>query len=304
MTARGGLEETKMGISIRTNFSSLDAQRNLGSSQMDLDSSMRKLSSGYRITRAADDAAGLAISEKLRSKVTGTNQAIRNASDGISLIQTTEGALGEIGNIIQRTRELAVQASNGTLAAADLVAIGKEVGQLRSEIGAIASRTKFNGISLLGGAGNPADVTLQVGSDNADQLTVALSNFSIGTGSGLASFSIRMNSFATMTGATTGSYSGVLGTGAGGLLALSDSALALVNNKRADLGATQNRLERDIAVQQVASANLDQANSRIRDVDVASETAKMTKSNILMQAGVSVLAQANQGPQMALKLLG
>ena len=293
-----------MGISIRTNFSSLDAQRNLGASQNELDGSMRKLSSGYRITRAADDAAGLAISEKLRSKVTGTNQAIRNASDGISLIQTTEGALGEIGNIVQRTRELAVQASNGTLAAADLVAIGKEVGQLRSEIGAIASRTKFNGISLLGGSANPTDVTLQVGSDNADQLTVALSNFSIGTGSGLASFSIRMNSFAVMTGATTGSYSGVLGTGAGGLLALADSALALVNNKRADLGATQNRLERDIAVQQVASANLDQANSRIRDVDVASETAKMTKSNILMQAGVSVLAQANQGPQMALKLLG
>ena len=293
-----------MGISIRTNFSSLDAQRNLGASQNELDGSMRKLSSGYRITRAADDAAGLAISEKLRSKVTGTNQAIRNASDGISLIQTTEGALGEIGNIVQRTRELAVQASNGTLAAADLVAIGKEVGQLRSEIGAIASRTKFNGISLLGGSANPTDVTLQVGSDNADQLTVALSNFTIGTGSGLASFSIRMNSFAVMTGATTGSYSGVLGTGSGGLLALADSALALVNNKRADLGATQNRLERDIAVQQVASANLDQANSRIRDVDVASETAKMTKSNILMQAGVSVLAQANQGPQMALKLLG
>ena len=294
-----------MGISIRTNFSSLDAQRNLYGSQGDLDNSMRKLSSGYRITRASDDAAGLAISEKMRSKVTGTNQAIRNASDGISLIQTAEGALGEIGNIIQRTRELAVQASNGTLAASDLVAIGKEVGQLRSEIGAIASRTKFNGISLLGGAANPTDVTLQVGSDNGDQLVVALSNFSIGTGSGLASFSIRMNSFAVMTGTTTGSFTaGVLAPGAGGILALADAALALVNNKRADLGATQNRLERDIAVQQIASANLDQANSRIRDVDVASETAKMTKSNILMQAGVSVLAQANQGPQMALKLLG
>jgi flagellin len=294
-----------MGISIRTNFSSLDAQRNLYGSQNELDGSMRKLSSGYRITRASDDAAGLAISEKLRSKVTGTNQAIRNASDGISLIQTAEGALGEIGNIIQRTRELAVQASNGTLAAADLVAIGKEVGQLRSEIGAIASRTKFNGIALLGGTGNPTDVTLQVGSDNGDQLLVTLSNFSIGAGSGLASFSIRMNSFAVMTGSTTASFTGgVLAPGAGGILALADAALALVNNKRADLGATQNRLERDIAVQQITSANLDQANSRIRDVDVASETAKMTKSNILMQAGVSVLAQANQGPQMALKLLG
>jgi flagellin len=293
-----------MGINLRTNVSSLDAQRNLSSSQNELDGSMRKLSSGYRITRAADDAAGMAISEKLRSKVTGTNQAIRNASDGISLIQTAEGALGEIGNIIQRTRELAVQASNGTLAASDLVAIGKEMGALRSEIGAIASRTKFNGISLLGGATNPTDVTLQVGADNADQMLVTLSNFSIGTGSGLASFSIRMNSFAVMTGSTTGSYSGVLGTGNTGLLALADAALALVNTKRADLGASQNRLERDIAVQQVTSTNLDQATSRIRDVDVAAETARMTKANILLQAGVSVLAQANQQPQLALKLLG
>jgi len=288
-------------MSIRTNYSSLDAQRNLGSSQGELDASMRKLSSGYRITRAADDAAGLAISEKLRSKVTGTNQAVRNANDGISLIQTAEGALGEIGNIIQRTRELTVQASNGTLAAADLKAIGKEIGQLRTEIGAIASRTKFNGLSLLG---TSSTLTLQVGSDNADQMTVGLSNFSIGAGSGLASFSIRMNSFAVMTGSTTGSYSGVLGTGAGGILALADAALALVNSKRADLGAVQNRLEHDISVQQVTADNLDQSNSRIRDVDVASETAKMTKANILMQAGVSVLAQANQQPQMALKLLG
>jgi len=291
-----------MGMSIRTNYSSLDAQRNLGSSQGELDSSMRKLSSGYRITRAADDAAGLAISEKLRSKVIGTNQSVRNANDGISLIQTAEGALGEIGNIIQRTRELSVQASNGTLAAADLKAIGKEIGQLRTEIGAIASRTKFNGLALLGGTSST--LTLQVGADNGDQMSVGLSNFSIGTGSGLASFSIRMNSFAVMTGTTTGSYSGVLGTGAGGMLALADAALALVNSKRADLGSVQNRLEHDIAVQQVAADNLDQANSRIRDVDVASETAKMTKANILMQAGVSVLAQANQQPQMALKLLG
>jgi len=289
-------------ISVRTNYASLDGQRNLSASQGELDNSMRKLSSGYRITRAADDAAGLAISEKLRSKVIGTNQSVRNANDGISLIQTAEGALGEIGNIIQRTRELSVQASNGTLAAADLKAIGKEIGQLRTEIGAIASRTKFNGLALLGGTSST--LTLQVGADNGDQMSVGLSNFSIGTGSGLASFSIRMNSFAVMTGTTTGSYSGVLGTGAGGMLALADAALALVNSKRADLGSVQNRLEHDIAVQQVAADNLDQANSRIRDVDVASETAKMTKANILMQAGVSVLAQANQQPQMALKLLG
>jgi len=157
-------------------------------------------------------------------------------------------------------------------------------------------------VSLIGGTSST--LTLQVGADAGDQMTVALSNFSIGTGSGLASFSIRMNSFAVMTGSTTGSYSGVLGTGTGGLLALADAALALVNTKRADLGASQNRLEHDMAVQQTTADNLDQALSRIKDVDVASETAKMTKANILMQAGVSVLAQANQQPQMALKLLG
>jgi len=288
-------------LSIRTNYSSLDAQRNLTGTQGELDGSMRKLSSGYRITRASDDAAGLAVSEKLRSKVAGTNQAVRNAADGISLIQTAEGALGEIGNIIQRTRELAVQASNGTLAASDLKAIGKEVGQLRSEIGAIAGRTKFNGISLLSAN---ATATMQVGADAGDQLAVALSNFSITGTAALASFAIKMNSFATITGTTTGSYSGIISTANTGLLALADAALTLVNTKRADLGASQNRLERDVAVQQITATNLDQASSRIRDVDVAAETAKMTKSNILMQAGISVLSQANQGPQMALKLLG
>jgi flagellin len=292
-------------LSIRTNATSLVAQNHLASAQFDVEVSTRRLSSGYRISRASDDAAGLAISEKLRSLVLGTNQGVRNASDGISLIQTAEGALGEIGNIIQRTRELAVQASNGTLAAADLVAIGKEVGQLRSEIGAIASRTKFNGIALLGGTGNPTDVTLQVGADRGDQMLVTLSNFSIGAGSGLASFSIRMNSFAVMTGSTTTSFTnGVLAPGAGGILALADAALALVNNKRADLGAAQNRLEHDIAVQSVEAQQHAASESRVRDVDVASETARLTRSNIILQAGVSMLAQANQMPQMALKLLG
>jgi len=290
-----------MGLSIKTNISSVAAQRNLSVSQQNVDNAMRKLSSGYRITRASDDAAGLAISEKLISKVNGTNQAVRNASDGISMVQTAEGALTEIGNIVQRVRELAVQASNGTLAASDLKAIGKEMGQLRSEIGAIASRTKFNGTSLVS---SNATVTLQVGSDAADQMTIGLSNFGTAAGSALGSFASSVNSFATITGATVGSYSGVLSSASTGLLALSDAALDLVNTKRSDLGAVQNRLEHDIAVQQVAAENLSQANSRIRDVDVAAETAAMTKNNILMQAGISVLAQANQMPEMALKLLG
>lgn len=289
-----------MGLSIRTNASSNSAQRNLYSTQNLLDSSMRKLSSGYRITRAADDAAGLAISEKLLSKINGTNQAVRNASDGISLVQTAEAALSEVGNIVQRVRDLAVQASNGTLSASDLKSIGKEIGQLRSEIGSISSRTKFNGTSLLSAN---STVTLQVGSDSGDQMTISLSNFGTSAGSALGSFASSMNSFATITGNTVGSYSGVLSSGATGLLSLADSALDLVNAKRSDFGAVQNRLEHDIAVQQLTAENLSQANSRIRDVDVAAETANMTKNNILMQAGVSVLAQANQSPALALKLL-
>jgi len=290
-----------MGLSIKTNVSSLEAQSALFFNQKSLDNAMRKLSSGYRITRAADDAAGLAISEKLKAEINGTNQAIRNAGDGISLVQTAEGALSEVGNIVQRVRELAVQATNGTLAASDLQAIGKEMGQLRSEISAISSRTKFNGTSLLSAN---STITLQVGSNAGDQLSIALSNFGVGAGSALTSFAASLNSFATITGNSVSSYSTVLGTGATGLLSLADAALNKINSKRSDLGAVQNRLDHDISVQQIAAENLSQANSRIRDVDVAAETANMTKANILMQAGVSVLAQANQMPQLALKLLG
>jgi flagellin len=290
-----------MGLSIKTNVSSLEAQSALFFNQKSLDSSMRKLSSGYRITRAADDAAGLAISEKLKAEINGTNQAVRNAGDGISLVQTAEGALSEVGNIVQRARELAVQATNGTLAASDLQAIGKEMGQLRSEISAISSRTKFNGTSLLSAN---STITLQVGSNAGDQLSIALSNFGVGAGSALTSFAASLNSFATITGNSVSSYATVLSTGATGLLSLADAALNKINAKRSDLGAVQNRLDHDISVQQTAAENLSQANSRIRDVDVAAETANMTKASILMQAGVSVLAQANQMPQMALKLLG
>jgi flagellin len=290
-----------MSLSIKTNVSSLESQSALSFNQKSLNNSMRKLASGYRITRAADDAAGLAISEKLKAEINGTNQAVRNAGDGISLVQTAEGALSEVGNIVQRARELAVQASNGTLAASDLQAIGKEMGQLRAEVAAISSRTKFNGTSLLSAN---STVTLQVGSNSGDQLSIALSNFGVGAGSALTSFAASLNSFATITGNSVASYAAVLGTGASGLLSLADAALNKINAKRSDLGAVQNRLEHDITVQTIAAENLSQANSRIRDVDVAAETANMTKANILMQAGISVLAQANQMPQMALKLLG
>jgi flagellin len=285
-------------LSIRTNFSSLDAQRNLMHSQNDVDSSMRKLSSGYRITRAADDAAGLAISEKMKAEITGTNQAIRNANDGISLIQTAEGGLGEIGAIVQRVRQLAVQAGNGTLTYTDHEAIEKEMAALSNEISAIANRTKFNGVSLL--SGNPASVLFQVGSDTGagNSLSVNLSSFD--TTGVLASFAQAISLYSQA--ASTNRVSAAAGSN--GLIDAADAALGYINSKRADFGASQNRLEHTISVQSVAAENMSAAESRIRDVDVAAETAKMAKSNILMQAGVSVLAQANQLPQLALKLLG
>jgi len=292
-----------MAITMRTNFSSLDAQRNLSHNQNAVDNSMRKLASGYRITRAADDAAGLAISEKMRAQVTGTNQAIRNANDGISLIQTAEGGLSEMQNIVQRMRELAVQASNGTLVTADHAAINQELTQINSEINSIADRTKFNGITLLGGEGST--VTLQVGADNGQTLDVSLSSFSTATGDSLEDLGVAVGSYTTLAtdGATTAGVGSFIAN-ASKLISAADDALKLISNKRAELGSVQNRLDHTIAVQQVASDNLSAANSRIRDVDVAKESAEMTKNNILMQAAVSVLSQANQAPQMALKLLG
>jgi len=293
-----------MALSIRTNYSSLNAQRNLSASQADVDNSMRKLSSGYRITRAADDAAGLAISEKLGAKVAGTNQAIRNANDGISLIQTAEGGLAEIGNIVQRMRELAVQGSTGTLVIADHDAIMKEMSALKSEVNSITTRTNFNSIKVLDGATTSLD--LQIGSDQTQTMTITLSNFQLSTGptatSKIANLQTQLAVYLALSSGGGGTASGAQ-SAAQTLITEADTALAAINSKRADFGAMQNRLDHAIAVQQVASENMANAQSRIRDVDVASETAKMSKSNILMQAGVSVLAQANQLPQLALKLL-
>jgi len=288
-----------MAISIRTNYGSLDAQRNLSSNQAELDSSMRKLASGYRITRASDDAAGLAVSEKMRAAINGTGQSIRNANDGISMIQTAEGGLSEISNIVVRIRELAVQAANGTLVTADHAAIREEMGQINSEIDSIAERTKFNGITLLGsGAGS---VTLQVGADEGQTLDVVLSDFS-SDGGALSALGSTVGMYTGLSGSTVSVASFI--SKAGSLIEQSDAAIKTLNNKRSELGAVQNRLGHTIAVQQMSADNLSAANSRIRDVDVASESAKLTRAQILAQAGVSVLAQANQQPQLALKLLG
>lgn len=276
-----------MGLVINTNISSINAQRNLNKTQDSLNTSLARLSSGMRITAAKDDAAGLAISEKLRAQIRGLGQASRNANDGISLVQTAEGALNEVSGILIRMRELAVQASTGTLGDTERGYLDDEFGQLKDEIDRIATVTEFNGTKLLDGTSS-AGVALQVGTQNTtdDQISVSVSSMKTADiGGGLDDAAI-----ATATDAQDA-------------LDVIDDAITDVSSQRGSLGAVQNRLS--ITVNNLASTreNLSAANSRIRDVDVASETVDMTRSQILMQAGVAVLAQANQLPSMALSLL-
>ncbi len=397
-----------MALSLQTNVASLDAQRNLNKTQMQLSSSLQRLSSGFRISSAADDAAGLAISESLRSQIKGLNQAARNAQDGQSMIQTAEGAMTETHSMLQRMRELAVQASNDTLTGTDRTAVNTELGQLQAEINGIAGRTNFNGKQLLTGSlsttqsggtaitgaqynttggnsaissidvsgaqagktftisGSGTNLTLTRSGDNVAQ-TIDVSAGIAANAKGVLDFSalgvkINMSSDgAAKTGAgiatdlaggtvTTGAGSGAanlqVGANASDAISVSfakvdtsasslnidslltafsaslsgsnasqvsaaqaliggvDTAITAVSTQRANLGAYQNRLDHAIANISTTSENLSASESRIRDVNVAEETANMTRSQVLMQAGVSVLSQANQMPQLALKLLG
>ncbi|MCP4679843.1 MAG: flagellin FliC [Deltaproteobacteria bacterium] len=279
-----------MGLVINTNTSAINAQRNLGRTQSSLATSMARLSSGMRITAAKDDAAGLAISEKLRGQIRGLGQAERNANDGISLVQTAEGALNEVGNSLIRMRELAVQAATGTLGDTERDYLEDEFLALVSEIDRIAAVTEFNGTQLLDGSASTG-VVFQVGLDNvtADTITASIGN-----------------TYASQLGTTAGIDDQHISTAALAKtsLVVIDAAISDISNVRGDLGAVQNRLS--ITVNNLATQreNLSAANSRIRDVDVASETVAMTRSQILMQAGVAVLAQANQMPSMALSLIG
>jgi flagellin len=275
-----------MSISIRTNAASLNAQRNLSSTQMSLDSSLSKLSSGYRITKAGDDAAGLGISVNLEAQVRSYNQAVRTANDGISLVQTAEGALNETSNILTRLRELAMQSASDGVSDTQRAYIQTETAQLTGEIDRIAASTKFNGTALLDGTGGNLD--FQVGTGNVaatDRITVA-------TGDATAT-TLGVNALSLATKAT-----------AQAALATLDTAINSVSNLRATFGAAGNRLNSAINTISVTSENLAAAESRIRDVNVAEETSNLSRSQVLMQAGVSVLAQANQAPQYALKLLG
>lgn len=285
-----------MGLQIATNVSALNSYRNLSANQNDVSKSLEKLSSGLRINRAADDAAGLAISEGLRSQVNGLNVAARNAQDGISVIQTAEGALTEVHSILQRVRDLAVQAGSDSNNVDSRKAITTEVTQLVDELTRISDTTNFNGIKLLdasAGAGADGVLSFQVGADGAasSQITVNLGSADIKTlAADLKTAIVTTDGFATPTLAA-------------GTITTVDTAIKSVSSARADLGAVQNRFESTINSLQVSAENLSAAKSRIADTDMAAEMVKYTAANILQQAGTAMLAQANQSGQGVLQLL-
>jgi len=275
-----------MSLYVNTNVSALNAQRQLINSGGSLDTAFKRLSSGFRINSAADDAAGLQISNRLSSQINGLNQAISNANDGISLPQTAEGAMDEITNSLQRIRVLAVQSQNGINSSADRVALQKEVSALKTEISRIATTTQFGGLKLLDGK---FSAKFLVGANAGQNISVNLSRTGGGYGaSGLGIASLSISSVA----------------GASAALASVDSAIKTIDSTRADLGALQNRFQSTIRNLSNIVENVSAARSRIRDTDFAKETAELTRSQILQQASTTILSQANQRPQAALSLLG
>jgi flagellin len=276
-----------MGLRINTNVASLNAQRNLGTTRISMNKSLEKLSSGQRINRAGDDAAGLAISENLKAQIKGLGQAGRNAEDGVSLVQIAEGALGEVSNILIRLRELSVQAASDTIGSTERKFLNVEFEQLTSEIDRIANSTEFNRVPLLNGTGAVFDI--QIGTRNdpiSDRLTFDASSADVNVaalGLNLASVSDKIS--------------------AQNSLSSIDQAIISVSGIRADFGALQNRLQSTVNNIQTSIENLASANSRVRDTDIAAETAELTKQNILMQAGTSVLSQANASTNQALSLI-
>jgi len=277
-----------MGLRINTNVQALTAQRFLSNNHDMQNKSLERLSSGSRINKAGDDAAGLAISEKLKASIRSIKQATRNANDGVSLVQVAEGAMNETANILTRLRELSIQGASDTIGDTERGFINKEVQQLKSEVDRISSTTEFNGNHLLNGSTEKLDI--QVGIHNnpmedrlvfeSKSLVTSLSALGIGNLSTENKEDSRQN------------------------LEAIDSAITHLNDNRSTLGALQNRLQSTINNSQIYTENLAAANSRIRDTDMAEETSELVKSNILTQATVSVLSQANQNPQLALKLMG
>ncbi|GAB2689881.1 flagellin [Aliiglaciecola sp. 3_MG-2023] len=274
-----------MGLYVNTNVSSLNAQRQLFDSSNRLGTSFERLSSGFRINRAADDAAGLQITDRLTTQVQGLNQAVRNANDAISLAQTAEGALGEVTTSLQRIRTLAVQSQNGINTSADRLALQKEVSALKTEISRIAQTSQFAGVDILDGAFSAAFL---VGANGGQTISVNLSRTS---GFGASGLGIAGTSVASITEASAA-------------LTEITAAISTVGAVRADLGALQNRFQSTIRNLSNISENVAGARSRIRDTDFATETAELTRNQIIQQASLTVLSQANQRPQSALQLLG
>jgi flagellin len=273
-----------MAFSVRNNMTAVFTQRNLLGTQNEVASVMERLASGYRINRAADDAAGLAISEKLRAQVRGLNQAARNAQDGISVIQTAEAALGETGSILQRMRELAVEAANDTLTSDDRTDIQTEINELLSEVNRFSTTTEFNTKQLVSGSLATTALTLQIGANQGQTISFTIMN------AGTASLAISGIAVSVQACAASA-------------IASIDAAIGTISTERAKLGALQNRLERTISNLNSQSENLQASESRIRDADIARETTNLTRLQILQQAGIAAQAQANTVPQVVLSLL-
>lgn len=274
-----------MALYVNTNTSSLNAQRQLFNSGNNLDTAFKRLSSGFRINSAADDAAGLQISNRLTSQVNGLDQAARNANDGISVAQVAEGAMEEITNSLQRIRTLAIQSQNGINSLDDRRALQKEVSALKVEMSRISTTTQFGNQNLLSGS---YSAKFLVGANANQNISINLSRTN---GFGTAGLGLTALSVSSVTGASTA-------------IALVDSAIKAIDGKRADLGAIQNRFQSTIRNLTNISENVSGARSRIRDTDFAKETAELTRQQILQQTSTTVLAQANQRPQAALSLLG
>ncbi len=283
-----------MALVVNTNIASLIAQNNLNNSQSALQVSLQRLSSGLRVNSAKDDAAGLAISQAFTAQIRGNNQAIRNANDGISLGQTAEGALGQIANNVQRIREIAVQAANGTISDTNRSQLQNEVNQLTQEISRIVQTTNFNGTNLLSGA---STLTFQVGASGSsnNQVSITTTNLAQSGSAGLYSYATSLTATGTVDITTSGNASAAI--------ANLDADISQISTVRSTFGAVQNRFEAVVANLQNYVQNLTAANSRIIDADFASETANLTRNQILQQAGTAILSQANALPQTALTLL-
>jgi flagellin len=276
-----------MGLRINTNVASINAQRALRFTRLSLDKSLERLSSGSRINRAGDDAAGLAISESLKAQIRGMKQAERNAQDGISMVQVAEGGLTEVSNIMIRLRELSVQAASDTIGANERKFLNVEYEALVNEVDRISNATEFNRVPLLNGSGGQIDIQVGTGNNpNTDRITFDPS----GTNIGSTALGLNLTNVLDKNSAQNS-------------LGFIDKAIQTVSGIRADFGAMQNRLQSTINNAGISIENLSAANSRIRDTDMAEETAELTKQNILTQAGTAVLAQANNSGQGALQLL-